>query len=73
MVSFVSLWSQAGPWPPLGLSVIVAVVTLVLGMMLLQHGASMSSSRLLQCSVTGLLIGLAMLVVLPQAHPYYIG
>jgi zinc transporter ZupT len=47
--------------------VIIGVVTLTVGLMLVYHGTSMSSSPLILCSVTGLLIGLALTVVLPQA------
>ena len=68
--AFSAFWESGGPWPPLALSVIVGVVTLTVGLMLVWHGTSMSSSPLILCSVTGLLIGLAMTVVLPQARPH---
>jgi len=64
---FQAFWEAGGPWPPLALSVIVGIVTLTVGLMLVYHGTSMSSSPLILCSVTGLLIGLALTVVLPQA------
>jgi len=64
---FSAFWEAGGPWPPLALSVIVGIVTLTVGLMLVYHGTSMSSSPLILCSVTGLLIGLALTVVLPQA------
>ena len=66
--AFSAFWEAGGPWPPLALSVIVGVVTLTVGLMLVYHGTSMSSSPLILCSVTGLLIGLALTVVLPQAR-----
>jgi zinc transporter ZupT len=65
--AFQAFWEAGGPWPPLALSVIVGIVTLTIGLMLVYHGTSMSSSPLILCSVTGLLIGLALTVVLPQA------
>ena len=65
--AFQAFWESGGPWPPLALSVIVGIVTLTVGLMLVYHGTSMSSSPLILCSVTGLLIGLALTVVLPQA------
>jgi len=65
--TFQAFWESGGPWPPLALSVIVGIVTLTVGLMLVYHGTSMSSSPLILCSVTGLLIGLALTVVLPQA------
>ena len=45
----------------------VSVACLALGSGLLYRGTSLSASPLVLCSVTGLLIGIAMLVVLPQA------
>ena len=65
---FQAFWEAGGPWPPLALSVIVGIVTLTVGLMLVYHGTSMSSSPLILCSVTGLLIGLALTVVLPQVR-----
>jgi len=65
--TFTAFWEAGGPWPPLALSVLVGVVALTVGALLIYHGTSMSSSPLILCSVTGLLIGLAMTVVLPQA------
>ena len=64
--TFTAFWEAGGPWPPLALSVLVGVVALTVGALLIYHGTSMSSSPLILCSVTGLLIGLAMTVVLPQ-------
>ena len=66
--AFQAFWESGGPWPPLALSVIVGIVTLTVGLMLVYHGTSMSSSPLILCSVTGLLIGLALTVVLPQVR-----
>lgn len=54
-------------WPAIICSSIIAVACLVLGSGLLYRGTSLSASPLVLCSVTGLLIGIAMLVVLPQA------
>ena len=54
-------------WPAIACSSFVAVACLVLGFGLLYRGTSLSASPLVLCSVTGLLIGIAMLVVLPQA------
>ena len=65
---FSAFWEAGGPWPPLALSALVGVVTLVVGLMLVYHGTSMSSSPLILCSVAGLLIGLALTVILPQAR-----
>ena len=65
---FQAFWEAGGPWPPLALSVIVGIVTLTVGLMLVYHGTSMSSSPLILCSVAGLLIGLALTVILPQAR-----
>jgi zinc transporter ZupT len=65
--AFEAFWESGGPWPPLALSVIIGVVTMTMGLMLVYHGTKMSSSPLILCSVTGLLIGLALTVVLPQA------
>ena len=65
---FEAFWEAGGPWPPLALSVIIAVVTLIVGLMLVYRGTSLSSSPLILCSVTGLLIGLALTVILPQAR-----
>jgi zinc transporter ZupT len=65
--AFTQFWEAGGPWPPLALAVIVGVSALTVGLMLMYHGTSMSSSPLILCSVTGLLIGLALTVVLPQA------
>ena len=56
-----------GIWPAIICSSIIAVACLVLGSGLLYRGTSLSASPLVLCSVTGLLIGIAMLVVLPQA------
>lgn len=67
-VDFEAFWEAGGPWPPLALSALVGVVTLVVGLMLVYHGTSMSSSPLILCSVAGLLIGLALTVILPQAR-----
>lgn len=64
--AFTQFWEAGGPWPPLALAVIVGVSALTVGLMLMYHGTSMSSSPLILCSVTGLLIGLALTVVLPQ-------
>jgi hypothetical protein len=66
-VDFEAFWEAGGPWPPLALSALVGVVTLVVGLMLVYHGTSMSSSPLILCSVAGLLIGLSLTVILPQA------
>ena len=41
---------------------------MTMGLMLVYHGTKMSSSPLILCSVTGLLIGLALTVVLPQVR-----
>ena len=54
-------------WPAIICSSFVAMACLWLGMCLLYRGTSLSASPLVLCSVTGLLIGIAMLVVLPQA------
>jgi hypothetical protein len=67
-VDFDAFWEAGGPWPPLALSAMVGAVTLVVGLMLVYHGTSMSSSPLILCSVAGLLIGLALTVILPQAR-----
>ena len=66
--AFEAFWESGGPWPPLALSVIIGVVTMTMGLMLVYHGTKMSSSPLILCSVTGLLIGLALTVVLPQVR-----
>ena len=67
-VDFVAVWEAGGPWTPVALGVIVGVVTLVVGLMLVHHGTSISSSPLILCSVAGLLIGLALTVIWPQAR-----
>ena len=66
--AFEAFWESGGPWPPLALSVIIGVVTMTMGLMLVYHGTKMSRSPLILCSVTGLLIGLALTVVLPQVR-----
>ena len=56
-----------GIWAALICSTFIAVVCMMLGSGLLYRGTSLSASPLVLCCVTGLLIGIAMLVVLPQA------
>lgn len=56
-----------GIWAALICSTFIAVVCMMLGGGLLYRGTSLSASPLVLCCVTGLLIGIAMLVVLPQA------
>ena len=66
---FETFWEQGGPWPALLLSTSIGVSCLVLGVALMKYGAAFTSSPLILCSVVGLLIGLSLLVVLPQVPP----
>ena len=56
-----------GIWAALICSTFIALACMMLGSGLLYRGTSLSASPLVLCCVTGLLIGIAMLVVLPQA------
>jgi len=56
-----------GIWAALVCSTVIALACIMLGSGLLYRGTSLSASPLVLCCVTGLLIGIAMLVVLPQA------
>ena len=64
---FEAFWDSGGSWPPLVLSCLIALAALITGMALVRHGKGLTFNPLILCSVTGLLIGLALLVVLPQA------
>ena len=65
--SFEAFWESGGSWPPLVLSFLIALATLITGMTLVRYGKGLTFNPLILCSVTGLLIGLALLVVMPQA------
>lgn len=54
-------------WPSVLVSCIVGTTCILIGCVLVYRGTTLSASPLVLCSVTGLLIGIALLVVLPQA------
>lgn len=54
-------------WPALISAIAIGLIAVSLGFGLIYRGTTLSASPIVLCSVTGLMVGIAVLVILPEA------
>ena len=54
-------------WPALISAIVIGLIAVSLGFGLIYRGTTLSASPIVLCSVTGLMVGIAVLVILPEA------